>query len=331
MVHCVFASILFVLQASFLCTTQGNNSSDLALHKLATQSGMYAGLDASRAVDGYLYSQPDGRHCSSVDTSDPSYRGNKAFAWWQVDLGDIYTIISVTIYNTYNDPEWKNLYNFTVYTSYTSDVSDAANRMVCQWVKPVPTIFDDTTDVFRVPRNDSYTVNCTRPLVGQFVTIQRVGGSNPGKMTLCEVEVEGNRYYLCQNCQGSCNPNTGCASCDPGFVPPACTRGCDAGTYGINCANKCPQCPDTNQPCDPVTGQCRCPEGSSCKSSTVMYGSNTTTVAVGGIKTTDLPLKASSTSRGQTSGVEQYRQTGATVLGSLVLIVILEMMKRRHC
>lgn len=73
---------------------------DPALGKPATQSGIYAGRDAGRAVDGYLYSQSDSRHCSSPYTSDPSYQGNRDFAWWQVDLEDTFTVISVTIFNT---------------------------------------------------------------------------------------------------------------------------------------------------------------------------------------------------------------------------------------
>jgi len=58
---------------------------DGAHSKPATQSLTYANNVAGLAVDG------DASTCSITDTTDGS------IAWWQVDLQDLYTVISVTI------------------------------------------------------------------------------------------------------------------------------------------------------------------------------------------------------------------------------------------
>ena len=63
-------------------------SNDVALQKSTNQSGQYDVYDSRRAVDG------DINNCAqplAVPSSD--------YAWWQVDLGDLYVVTNVTIYN----------------------------------------------------------------------------------------------------------------------------------------------------------------------------------------------------------------------------------------
>ena len=64
---------------------------NVALGKTASQVGTFDGMVASRAVDGVA--DFTHAHCSHPLTS------GSANAWWQVDLGDVYVINSVTIVN----------------------------------------------------------------------------------------------------------------------------------------------------------------------------------------------------------------------------------------
>ena len=64
----------------------------MALGKTASQVGTWNGMVASRAVDG-VADPSDRSHCAHPLTS------GKDTAWWQVDLGDVYVINSVTIVN----------------------------------------------------------------------------------------------------------------------------------------------------------------------------------------------------------------------------------------
>ena len=66
---------------------------NVALNKPATQSSMADGFDAERAVDGNLDTNLLQFSCSHTDL----VAGVRA--WWQVDLGSSYNVISVTITN----------------------------------------------------------------------------------------------------------------------------------------------------------------------------------------------------------------------------------------
>ena len=64
---------------------------NVALLKTASQVGTWGGMKASRAVDGIAdFTEA---HCAH-----PLISGS-ANAWWQVDLGDVYVISSITIVN----------------------------------------------------------------------------------------------------------------------------------------------------------------------------------------------------------------------------------------
>ncbi|KAI0218038.1 hypothetical protein LSAT2_030224 [Lamellibrachia satsuma] len=58
-------------------------------------------------------------------------------------------------------------------------------------------------------------------------------------------------------CEGSCNHVTGCDKCQAGKKMPNCKRDCSAGSYGVNCAERCSQhCAAGSASCDRVTGAC---------------------------------------------------------------------------
>ena len=80
--------------------------------KNASQVGTYGGQVASRAVDGVAIHN-DANHCAHPDT-----RTGKSIAWWEVDLGDIYVIDSITIVNGHeSECKYYFLYAFTYYYS----------------------------------------------------------------------------------------------------------------------------------------------------------------------------------------------------------------------
>ena len=65
---------------------------NLAMNKSTSQSGSTA-LTSDLAVNGRITDNPD--DCALVDaTVDATFR-----AWWSVDLGDIFTVTKVTIFN----------------------------------------------------------------------------------------------------------------------------------------------------------------------------------------------------------------------------------------
>lgn len=235
-----------------LCEVEivGIELTDVALNCPATQSGTYYGRVAGRAVDGNSSSADNELHCSTA-TTNPSYgyTGSNPNAWWQVDLGNSYVIYFVIIYNTNNSNEYGYLSDFSIFISSGSDISVAAMRLICY-------TYGQTT--VPIPQGSSQLFHCT-PQIGNFVTIQRLGGGYmPGWMTLCEVQVMATRYYYCtnSNCDLSvaCTSYQGCKRCFPGYQLPDCTDVCSAGTYGVNCEQTCIPCAVTSETCDPVTG-----------------------------------------------------------------------------
>jgi hypothetical protein len=67
-------------------------ASDIARGKTANESQQYDSRSASFAVDGN-YTRDDNDRCA---TADPDRLSN--YSWWQVDLGDIYVVTTVTLY-----------------------------------------------------------------------------------------------------------------------------------------------------------------------------------------------------------------------------------------
>ena len=75
-----------------LCTeNQQNVKMNIALRKKSSQSSKYWKGEASLAVDGSTNPFYYDRSCSHT------LMGN--LSWWQVDLGDLYNVAAIIIYN----------------------------------------------------------------------------------------------------------------------------------------------------------------------------------------------------------------------------------------
>lgn len=132
---------------------------NLALKKTATQSSTLNGGDAARAVDG----NTDGNwSAGSVTHTDSSKQ-----AWWQVDLGAVYKLKQVFVYNR-TDCCGERLSDFTIVVSKNG---------VNGWTRAALAT--------GLPQGQNvYTVNAA----GRFVRVQLRGTNN---LSLAEVEVYG--------------------------------------------------------------------------------------------------------------------------------------------
>ncbi|MHC1785276.1 MAG: discoidin domain-containing protein [Anaerolineaceae bacterium] len=79
--------------------TQGGSSTNLALGKTATQSSIYDGAAASRAVDG----NTDGNFSNGSVT----HTNTDAQAWWQVDLGASSSLSTINLWARSDCCEWR--------------------------------------------------------------------------------------------------------------------------------------------------------------------------------------------------------------------------------
>jgi hypothetical protein len=79
--------------------TQGGVSANLALGKPVTQSSVYGGADASRAVDG----NTDG----NFNNGSVTHTNTDAQAWWQVDLGVSSNLTSIDLWARSDCCEWR--------------------------------------------------------------------------------------------------------------------------------------------------------------------------------------------------------------------------------
>lgn len=93
---------------------------NVALNKPTTQSSLYSeSFPASRAVDGITTGRnPDFTH--TKDGTDP---------WWQVDLGAVYDVEEIVIWNR-TDCCWERLKNYYVMLSETPITSNSTTKNV---------------------------------------------------------------------------------------------------------------------------------------------------------------------------------------------------------
>jgi hypothetical protein len=141
-----------------------------ALLKSTKQIGTYQGLtkyDSKYAVDD------TNTTCAVADSGSPA-----SYAWWQVDLLDRYNITSVRLTATSSENAYAYLDNFVI----TVDDDNAVNsNRVCatqnRGTPPSPGV--------------QLVIQCTPPIVGQFVTIRRLGGVQPWMLALCDAQVIG--------------------------------------------------------------------------------------------------------------------------------------------
>ena len=110
--HCLF-SFVFLVFISLNLEAQTN----IALKKPARQSTTAFGGKASRAVDG----NTDGQWGNNSVTHTSDERS----AWWEVDLGDVYEIDRIIIWNR-QDCCWERLQNFFILTSEKPIIKNAS-------------------------------------------------------------------------------------------------------------------------------------------------------------------------------------------------------------
>jgi hypothetical protein len=142
---------------------------NLALRKQASQSSTGYGGDAGRAVDG----KTDGNYSAN----SVSHTNNQPHQWWQVDLGAVYPIQSVRIWNR-TDCCAERLSRFYVFVSDTP--LPAGNVQASQNHPGVGSFFYDRT----AGRTTDIPVNRN----GRYVRVQLTGADY---LQLAEVEVLG--------------------------------------------------------------------------------------------------------------------------------------------
>jgi hypothetical protein len=142
---------------------------NLALRKQASQSSTGYGGDAGRAVDG----KTDGNYSAN----SVSHTNNQPHQWWQVDLGAVYPIQSVRIWNR-TDCCAERLSRFYVFVSDTPP--PAGNVQASQNHPGVGSFFFDRT----AGRTTDIPVNRN----GRYVRVQLTGADY---LQLAEVEVFG--------------------------------------------------------------------------------------------------------------------------------------------
>lgn len=161
--------LLLVLISAAQMVVQAN----LALHKPATQSGIYDGGLASRAVDGDRNINYFGDSCTQSDFLP--------LAWWLVDLEGIYAIKSITITNRGGCCS-NRLRNFTVEISMQDP--NTLNGFPMKTNSPVC-----FTQIDPLPSGESSFL-CHEQIAGRYVRVlKETTTSTP--LTLCEVEIYG--------------------------------------------------------------------------------------------------------------------------------------------
>jgi len=148
---------------------QGGPSVDVAVNKFATQSSTYASAPASRAVDG----NTNGNFFNnSVTHTDYTYQ-----AWWQVDLGGVYAINNINLWNR-TDCCPERLSNFYVLVSSDPFTSTDLNA----------TLGQPGVSSYYVAESAGSPSMIAILRFGRYVRVQ-LAGTNP--LSLAEVEVMG--------------------------------------------------------------------------------------------------------------------------------------------
>ncbi|KAI0223054.1 hypothetical protein LSAT2_025710 [Lamellibrachia satsuma] len=210
---------------------------NVAYNKPASQSiGDWGGrFPAGRAVDGNTNPSMAGGHCALPDTDWGSN------AWWMVDLGEIYNVSRVIIYNRDSGSSGHAHEMLDTFKLSVGDSPDKTKHRQC------------ASHNGRVAAGGIVEEQCKG--IGRYLSFRRDGGDNSYSTGLCEVVVIGHRHVACQMCTTACNDVIGCEVCDPGKKQPDCVNDCDPGTYGKNCEDDCGHCKDKTL-CDVKDGNC---------------------------------------------------------------------------
>ena len=165
----------FTDQAStqITATAPGGCSSpqNLALNQATEQSSTYGQGVSSLAVDG-------NQSGSSPWTADLQHTQNEAQPWWQVDLGQLSDLETLTIYNR-TDALQERLANFYVFVSSAPINSSATLNQL---------LADGSVLNFHFPGAAGLVVNLSLGIQGRYVRIQMAGS---GTLHMAEVEING--------------------------------------------------------------------------------------------------------------------------------------------
>ncbi|MEM6800356.1 MAG: LamG-like jellyroll fold domain-containing protein [Bacteroidota bacterium] len=162
------------IQVTTLLLSNCNTPSNLALNKTATQSSTWPTsngrtFDAMNAVDGNTNGNSFGNSIT--------HTANDQNAWWEVDLGEVYDLSSIKVWNR-TDCCSDRLSNFHIFISSTPFVSKNITTTLDQ--EGVSNILYTET----VAQEAEFCVN----RLGRYVRIQFV---NTGYLSLAEVEIMG--------------------------------------------------------------------------------------------------------------------------------------------
>ncbi|KAK7500479.1 hypothetical protein BaRGS_00008386 [Batillaria attramentaria] len=151
------------------CITAISDLENAAVGKPAKQRENSEGFSgrASNAVDGNPDTDYFALSCSMV------YKRQAPFAWWYVDLGDIYEILGVSITNR-GDCCPGNVYDLSgaVVEVFQHNPESSTNPRTCYSLSSVPI-------------GATHFGTCTPRLSGRYVRVRR----NSFSLTMCEVEV----------------------------------------------------------------------------------------------------------------------------------------------
>ncbi|XP_060070341.1 multiple epidermal growth factor-like domains protein 10 [Ylistrum balloti] len=238
-----------------------NSSYNIAKGKPASQSTVYLGWSAVKALDGVIGTDVEANGGGSCSSTNPT--GSRE-AWWSVDLQHISRIKTIKV--TYRQLYPFRLSGFYLYVSNTSVLNGQRNTWhMCY--------HDDIKDPDLLP-----SFNQSRPCIvdGQYVIFynKRPADNEPKNhiyysptnavVELCEVQVFGcpiNRFgpgcnKRCNCGVGGCDPDTGrcdVTGCQKGWTGRSCSEECGLGLFGVDCSQTC-HCFTSG--CDRITGRC---------------------------------------------------------------------------
>ncbi|XP_048252782.1 receptor-type tyrosine-protein phosphatase epsilon-like [Haliotis rufescens] len=218
---------------------------NVALNKPATQQGDYNDTQWCHKETGDVCGVKTANLSVDGNTDTQYWKGSCSLAaiqdkpWWQVDLGQVYNISWIKIYNRAQHEYRVNSMKVRVgnTTCYTHDPA-----------RHVTTVMD---------------IRCVNVTQGRLLSVSLTAGTY---LSLCEVQVlVCDDHWFGPNCSNqchcmnnaTCDKTTGyCGNwCGDGWTGNDCQTECNNYTFGVNCFKNC-HC-DQNTTCAKTTGYCK--------------------------------------------------------------------------
>ena len=149
-----------------------NKITNVSLKKVATQSTTAYNSPASNAVNG----NTSGRYSHNPSNNDITHTNDENGSWWQVDLGKIYDIDRIVIWNR-TDCCWDRLQNFYVTSWATSPMKGNIGEGY------------GTSGPHAFTSGNHPSMNINTEFVGRYIRIWLDNGTKP--LSLGEVQVFG--------------------------------------------------------------------------------------------------------------------------------------------